>query len=88
MKLETFVRLYAALTCPDLEEQGDLLFNFFAKTPPEHDPERDMDFFKASWFQTVGLNKLGLTMTQVQEAGTLFNTAVDKRVYKGNIHIY
>lgn len=87
MKFETFVRLYAALTCPDLEEQGDLIFRVFAKTPPEHCPERNMQYFKASWFQTVGLNKLGLTMNQVQEAGTLFNTKIDKKVYKGNILI-
>lgn len=39
MKFETFVRLYAALTRPDYEEQFELLFKLFAKSPPEHDTD-------------------------------------------------
>jgi hypothetical protein len=50
MKFETFVRTYAAMSCPGSSEEFELVFSVYARTPKEYDPDHQDYYIKASWF--------------------------------------
>jgi hypothetical protein len=50
LKFESFICLYAALTCPEEDESFDLVFRVFCSMPPEYDEEKKEYYVEAGKF--------------------------------------